>query len=144
MFFYHYSHVHVSIWKFVRSRSPFNQSHWWQLFCYHLQNGWYFAKTTEVKNYTICASFLIKSDYSYENRDLINTFSPELPLSYAANVSLELEKGKVIKNLKGEEVFALVESDFHAMSHLQSLSTTLLLVLMISIWLYWLSKVSPV
>lgn len=106
----------------------------------HLQNGWYYGKMVEVQDFVICASFLIKNDYTYENRELINSFSDELPLSYAATISLELEKGNVIKNQAGEPIFALVESDFHEIHHATSVWVTLLLVFVICIWLFWLSK----
>src|SRR5690606_18072949 len=55
----------------------------------HLQNGWYYAKMKEVDDYVICCSFLIKQDYSYVNKDLINDFPPELFLPFTANISLE-------------------------------------------------------
>ena len=40
----------------------------------HLQNGWYYAKIAKEKEYVLCASFLIKKDYSYENKELKNDF----------------------------------------------------------------------
>mgnify|MGYP000138170942 FL=1 len=56
----------------------------------HLQNGWYFAKTREVGDYIVCASFLIKQDYSYVNNELVNDFVPELSLPFTASITLFL------------------------------------------------------
>lgn len=37
----------------------------------HLQNGWYFAHTIQHKNIQLVASFLIKRDYQYENKKVL-------------------------------------------------------------------------
>ncbi len=76
----------------------------------HLQNGWYYTKVVEIDRTKICASFLIKMDYPYENKDLENKFSPALLQNYNANISLE-ESDYKIKNGKGEFVFSMEHVD---------------------------------
>ena len=36
----------------------------------HLQNGWYYAKQIKENDITICASFLIREEYPYENKNI--------------------------------------------------------------------------
>jgi two-component system nitrogen regulation sensor histidine kinase NtrY len=73
----------------------------------HLQNGWYFAKIEKLNRVTICASILIKKDYSYENKDLVNDFYPSLDPGMEMKISFEEGKHE-IKNSKGEYLFSLV------------------------------------
>lgn len=57
----------------------------------HLQNGWYYAKTIQVDDVQIVASFLIKKDYQYENKNLKNDFNPSLKIPFKGNISMERE-----------------------------------------------------
>ncbi|MGY8927595.1 MAG: hypothetical protein ACKVJC_09920, partial [Flavobacteriales bacterium] len=59
----------------------------------HLQNGWYYGKTKEIGPYIICATFLIKQDYSLNNKDLINDWNNSLSLPFSAMISLDEDLG---------------------------------------------------
>lgn len=104
----------------------------------HLQNGWYYAKMAEEGEYTICASFLIKQDYSYENKELINDFSPELHLPYSCAVSLDQEKGYPVFSKQGEFVFSLLPDENQVVSRVQSVGMLALLLTGLIFWFFWL------
>jgi two-component system nitrogen regulation sensor histidine kinase NtrY len=55
----------------------------------HLQNGWYYAKTIEVNQVQLVASFLIRKDYQYENRNLKNDFNPIFKIPFKGYISME-------------------------------------------------------
>lgn len=107
----------------------------------HLQNGWYYAKTREIGDYLVCASFLIKQDYSYKNNELINDFSPELDLPFGAKVSVDSESEfKVISKDKGF-VFSIQPNEYQSATQTESIVLMLLLLIAIILWLIWLTKV---
>lgn len=72
----------------------------------HLQNGWYYAKTIREGRVVFCASFLIKKDYSYQNKALSNEFAPDFKLPFKAKLSLE-EGPFSISDEQGDFVFAV-------------------------------------
>jgi len=106
----------------------------------HLQNGWYYAKMKEVGDYVICCSFLIKQDYSYVNKELVNDFSPELYLPFSANISLEQDSGFPVFNAQKEFVFSLHPNEFQTASFAVSILLMLLLLGSLLLWLTWISK----
>ena len=57
----------------------------------HLQNGWYYARTIQHKNIHLVASFLIKRDYQYENKNLRNDFSADLTLPFKGSIAMETD-----------------------------------------------------
>lgn len=57
----------------------------------HLQNGWYYAKTIQVNEFQLVASFLIRKDYQYENKNLRNDFNPKLKIPFKGNISMDRE-----------------------------------------------------
>lgn len=57
----------------------------------HLQNGWYYAKTIHVDQIQMVASFLIRKDYQYENKNLRNDFNPKLNVPFKGNISMDRE-----------------------------------------------------
>jgi two-component system nitrogen regulation sensor histidine kinase NtrY len=74
----------------------------------HLQNGWYYAQTFREENKTLCAAFLIKSDYTYENPNLRNEFNEDFNLDKHTQISLDQDEGYAVKNQQGQYVFSLV------------------------------------
>ncbi len=106
----------------------------------HLQNGWYCAKTIEVGDYLVCCSFLIKQEYSYENRELINSFSPGLELGFAASLSVEEDHGYPVKLKDKSFAFSIVPSETQAISHWESVILFILHISSIALWLLLLTK----
>ncbi|MEY3238416.1 MAG: hypothetical protein RI883_2517, partial [Bacteroidota bacterium] len=108
----------------------------------HLQNGWYNAKVLKEGSYTICASFLIKYDYSYENKDLTNKFVPELELPYDASISLEQDSSFSVFSNKKEFLFSLIPNEYQTATEAESITLLLLLLASVSFWLVLLYKFS--
>ncbi|MFT7345152.1 MAG: two-component system nitrogen regulation sensor histidine kinase NtrY [Lentimonas sp.] len=96
----------------------------------HLQNGWYFAKTIQKGNKKYCASFLIKKDYAYQNKDLINDFDPYFGLSYDGYISLNQDKNNIY-NQKGEYIFSVIPIDSQPASSTESIVFMLLFCLLL-------------
>lgn len=108
----------------------------------HLQNGWYYAKMKEIDDYVVCCSFLIKQDYSYVNKELVNDFSPELRLPFTANISLEQDSGYPVFNSEKEFVFSIHPNEFQASSWTMSIVLMILLLGSIFLWLTWISNIT--
>ncbi|NRA12788.1 MAG: hypothetical protein HRT57_12595, partial [Crocinitomicaceae bacterium] len=106
----------------------------------NLQNGWYFAKTKKVGNYFVCASFLIKHDYAYENTHLINSFSDELGLSFRATIGIDKNEGYKIKSKDGEYVCSLIADKEQPIEPDESMMLFLLILSSIIAWLFALSR----
>ena len=84
----------------------------------HLQNGWYFSKYLKHKEYLICASFLIKHEYEYENKELVNSFSKAFDVPFDANISLDEENQYDIRDNKGNYLFSILPENFQKISDL--------------------------
>lgn len=93
----------------------------------HLQNGWYYSEFVELDDTKICATFLIRQDYPYENADLENRFSPRLVKSLYANIALE-EGEFNIKNKEKEFQFSIVPEENFQISQTESLILFLLFI----------------
>ncbi len=106
---------------------------------FHLQNGWYFSKIKTIDNYLICASFLIKQDYSFKNSELINDFNPNLPLSFNASISLDRENGFPIFDKTEKYIFSILPNSYQNASRTESILLTILLFISFSLWLFWVS-----
>lgn len=113
----------------------------------HLQNGWYYAKIKKVKGYLLCSSFLIKKDYSYENKDLKNEFIESLNLPFSTYITFEQENGFPIYSLEKQYLFSLHPNDYQIANSSESISLTLLLLAAIVLWFFVLvsinKKMSP-
>lgn len=101
----------------------------------HLQNGWYFSKIHEQDQFTVVASFLIKSEYAYENEALINEFQKDLAIPVNAGISLEEQKEFAIYSVSNEFLFSLIPDMQQPLSENESLVLVLLLLTAISLWL---------
>lgn len=107
----------------------------------HLQNGWYCAKTIEVGEYVVCGSFLIKHDYSYENNELINSFSSGFNLPFTATLNSVEEEGSPVKTVDGSFAFSIVPDEIQKITRWESVFLFILLIGSISLWLFLLTKV---
>lgn len=101
----------------------------------HLQNGWYFGKVKKKGEYVYCASFLIKRDYSYENKELINQFVAPFELPFSAYISMEEGSGFPIYNNKKEYVFSVLPNEYQTSKGVESVLLSLFLLLAITFWL---------
>ena len=101
----------------------------------NLQNGWYFAKTKKVGNYFVCASFLVKHDYAYENKHLINSFSDFLSLSFQATIGIDKNEGYTVKSRDGNYVCSLIINEEQPIEPKESILLFLLLFGTIVLWL---------
>ena len=73
----------------------------------HLQNGWYLTKTKSANGYIVAASFLIKTEYPYQNEHLINGFSKELKIPIAAHMVIDKESPLRIVDSKKNYLFSI-------------------------------------
>ncbi|MFT5859255.1 MAG: two-component system nitrogen regulation sensor histidine kinase NtrY [Flavobacteriaceae bacterium] len=108
----------------------------------HLQNGWYFAKIIEQNEYTICGSFKIKQDYSYENNDLVNIFPDFLAMSFDASINLDEQVGYPVKGSDGKFLFSLVPNEIQEITSSESVILLLLMLISIAAWLLALAQFS--
>ena len=107
----------------------------------HLQNGWYYGKTKEIGPYIICATFLIKQDYSLNNKDLINDWNNSLSLPFSAMISLDEDLGYPVFSLQDEFVYSVLPNSIQEVKRGESILLLLLILTTIGIWLYWLSSI---
>ncbi len=107
----------------------------------HLQNGWYFAKTKQVGSYVICASFLVKQDYSYKNSELINRWGPGFSIPFNAEISLDQSLGYPILSEKNSFIFSILPNEQQHLSKVESIWLMLLLLISIALWFFWLTRV---
>ena len=94
----------------------------------HLQNGWYYAKMKEVNHHVICASILVKHDYSYENKELINEFPENLHLPFTSYITFEQENGYPIYSNEKKYLFSIHPNEYQTAD--KSESNTLLILLL--------------
>ena len=110
-----------------------------------LQNGWYYVKTFKQDSYILCASFLIKQEYAYENKDLRNQFESSFQLPFKALISKEKGNGYSVSEENGEFLFEVLPSDVQVLSmEQQGLLLFALLFLIASVlWslYHWLSGI---
>lgn len=94
----------------------------------HLQNGWYYSKMKELDNLVICGSFLIRTDYSYQNQELVNDFSDQFKLPFEADISLDPDQKSAnpIYNKEGEFVFSVLPAEDQKLSETRSFIILLL------------------
>ena len=95
----------------------------------HLQNGWYFAKTKQVGSYVICASFLVKQDYSYKNSELINRWGPGFSIPFNAEISLDQSLGYPVLSEKNSFIFSILPNEQQHLSKVESIWLMLLLLI---------------
>lgn len=106
----------------------------------HLQNGWYYAKLNTLNDYVICASVLIKQDYSYKNNELVNDFASNFTLPFTSSVSLEQDQGFPIYSNDSKFIFSLSPNSYQEATASESIVMLFLLFTAIVLWLYGLAK----
>lgn len=106
----------------------------------HLQNGWYYAKMIEVKKQVVCISFLIKHDYSYENKELINEFPNSLSVPFSTYITFEQENGFPIYSKDKKYLFSVHPNEYQTADSNQSILLMVLLLLSIAVWLMALAQ----
>lgn len=106
----------------------------------HLQNGWYYAKMYQEGSFTLCGSFLIKNDFSYENKDLINDFIPELNFPVDASISLEQGTDYPVYSVKKDFLFSIIPNEFQPTSENEARILLVLLLASVILWLFTLFK----
>jgi len=94
----------------------------------HLQNGWYFTHIRKFEKVIVAASFLIKSEYSYENDDLVNDFAGTFNWKTNTGISIDSSEGYQIHDRKGEYRFSLIGNDQAVVTASDSLLILLLLL----------------
>ena len=107
----------------------------------HLQNGWYFAKKKKVGSYIICASFLVKRDYSYKNSELINHWGSGFPVPFNAEISLDQSIGLPVLSIDNSFVFSVFPKEQQHLSKAESIWLMLLLLVSLLLWFFWLSQI---
>ena len=92
-FFFHiYSNDSLIYWNTTQLPiSRFADLHYPSSGIVHLQNGWYYGETITIGEIQLVASFLIKNQYPYENKDLRNDFNATFKLPFKGNIILEKE-----------------------------------------------------
>ncbi len=86
----------------------------------HLQNGWYYAKIKEVDGISICASFLIKHDFPYNNNNLQNTFADNFNFHYNALLTLDMEDGIQVLDSQKNYLFSVADIENLPLNNIQS------------------------
>ncbi|MBB79301.1 MAG: hypothetical protein CL844_09910 [Crocinitomicaceae bacterium] len=107
----------------------------------HLQNGWYYARLKTFDDYVICASKLIKQEYSYKNNELVNDFAPNFNLSFSASISLEEEVGFPIYSNSSKYVFSILPNIYQEATFFESIIMFLLLFISLIFWLLFLRRI---
>lgn len=102
---------------------------------FRLQNGWYLGTTVEENGFLVAGSVLIKHQYAYQNKKLINTFSSALELDFPANISLNQEDGFPVFDKKDNYLFSVEPQKEKNNTPTKNIQATLFL-LMIFAW-YW-------
>lgn len=85
------------------------------------QNGWYYVKSKEYKEFTIAVSFLIKNEYSYQNDYLKNEFVSPLKGDFQAYISLDEASGFSIYSKDQKYLFSIVVNEYQPASETESL-----------------------
>lgn len=108
----------------------------------HLQNGWYYAKVKETNDYIICASSLIKQDYSYKNNELVNDFAPNFSLPFSSSISLDQNLGYEIYSNSRKFVFSILPSTYQEATTSESIVMLFLLLVAVILWLFALTRLA--
>lgn len=103
----------------------------------HLQNGWYYTKIKKMDDLIFSSSFLIKTEYSYENQDLSNKFSDNFGRLAHADMGIDKCVGVQIVNEQNEYAFSLVP--LNAPNIDAKSSAAILIILIITLFFLLLS-----
>ncbi len=129
--FYTHVYVHDSLTYWSTNKQPVPQYANHQFPAngiIHSQNGWYYTKTIEKDSVKICASFLIRSSYAYENKYLRNDFNSDFQFPYKGYITLDKENALPIYS-ENQFMFGVVPYDFQNIKSYYSDSIFGLLIL---------------
>ncbi|MCO5261058.1 MAG: HAMP domain-containing histidine kinase [Crocinitomicaceae bacterium] len=101
-----------------------------------LQNGWYYAQTNTINEYTYAVSFLIKNEYSYQNEYLKNEFSDNLKTNFNASISLDESSGFPIYNQKKQYLFSITVNDYQTINEVDAIILFSLLIIILTLTLF--------
>lgn len=73
-----------------------------------LKNGWYRKKSMKKDSVYIIGAFLIKNEFPYENKDLVNRFHPDFDFHYEGIIEKTTQPGFVISGALEETSFSLI------------------------------------
>jgi len=76
-----------------------------------LPNGWYYTIKLKKEKLEYVASFLIKTQYQFENEYLVNAFNPRI-YEGMSNISLNKLKGEKVFDEKGKYLFSVLECQY--------------------------------
>lgn len=94
----------------------------------HAQNGWYYAVSIQEGKSTLCGSFLIKHDYPYENRDLVNSYSDKFNINFNSYISLDQENGFPVYSEQKNYLFSIVANEYQPANHFESINLMIFLL----------------
>jgi two-component system, NtrC family, nitrogen regulation sensor histidine kinase NtrY len=73
-----------------------------------IHNGWYYIQTNKFQGYNIQIYCLIKKEYRYRNRFLVNTFHNDFQIPDSFRISLDSADGIPIFNTRGDFALSLL------------------------------------
>jgi signal transduction histidine kinase len=105
-----------------------------------MQNGWYRIQTKSKMGYTVCAAFVIRSEYAYKNDALEHAFAPELDLPFQASIQLQEELGLPVYHHNGNYAFSVIPDQEQPFSKVESAWILLLFLTAFTLWLFVLFR----
>jgi two-component system, NtrC family, nitrogen regulation sensor histidine kinase NtrY len=73
-----------------------------------IHNGWYYIQTNKFQGHNIQIYFLVKKEYRYRNKFLLNTFHDDFRVPDSFRISLDSADGIPIFNSSGDFAFSLL------------------------------------
>ncbi len=109
---------------------------------FHLQNGWYYGKTISYQEYILCASFLIKKDYPFENDELKNEFVKPFKLSFSSFINLVQEEGYPVFDSHQQYVFSIIPNEYQTATEYESIVLMILLLASFVFVFLWVNELN--
>jgi signal transduction histidine kinase len=117
----------------------------------HLDNGWYYTISRSQNDYTIWVASLVKKDFRYKNRFLVNTFQEDYDMPDFVQVSAQPHEHFTVYDQDGDFALSLlvpeaqdktyIREGFWLISVFFSIAVLLLLlVLLYNVFLYKIRK----
>lgn len=108
-----------------------------------LKNGWYREFSLKKDSIYILGTFLIKNEFPYENKDLVNDFHEEFSFPYFAQIEKSTQPEFTIQGSNKASSFSLIPTEKKPPGHLIEILTILLLLLGVFLLIYpFISSVS--
>src|SRR5690606_23069687 len=84
----------------------------------------------------LCGSFLIKHDYPYENRDLVNSYNSKFDISFSSYISLDQENGFSINAENKSYLFSIVPNEYQPANHFESINLMIFLLFSVAFLIF--------